>query len=279
MSYPAYGRNHVPEAPSALLLLHQDDGVAPLKTVDYEPKVGVLDQSDLQSQGIYTDLLIRGAKRVDALGSCTANATISALSNILPTVNFLMLPKMIAHTTHELSDNGDVVNAERAAVLFYHACTDQTGQPAEEWPPTDCGSSGAYVVQELQKLKLASGAKIASGASNIVSLLQQNGLIVGQPFLNAWETPDRFGFIDGDGSAATLEAQIRQGVAGGHETYLSAVEKLTLFPNGSVDARNTIIRFRNSWGHSWGDHGSYRAHLSTYVALGGSCDFRLILPV
>jgi hypothetical protein len=279
MSYPVYGRNHVPEAPSALLALHQHDGVTRLKTVDHEPKVGVLDQSDLESQGIYTDLLIHGAKRADALGSCTANATVAALSNILPSVEFLMLPKKIAHTTHELLDNGDVVNAERAAILFYNACTDQTGQPSEEWPPTDCGSSGAYVVQELRKLKLASGAKIASGADNIISLLQQGGLIVGQPFLNAWESPDQFGFIDGDGSAATLEEQIQQGVAGGHETYLSAVEKLVLFPNGSVDARNTVIRFRNSWGASFGDRGSYRAHLSTYVALGGSCDFRLVLPV
>lgn len=279
MSYPAYGRNHVPEAPSALLTLHQHDGVSHLKTVDHEPKVGVLDQSDLESQGIYTDLLIRGAKRADALGSCTANATVAALSNILPSVEFLMLPKKIAHTTHELSDNEDVVNAERAAVLFYHACTDQTGQPSEEWPPTDCGSSGAYVVQELQKLKLASGAKIASGADNIVSLLQQGGLIVGQPFLTAWETPDTFGFIDGNGSAATLEAQIRQGVAGGHELYVSAIERLVLYATGAVNPYKTVLRIRNSWGRLWGDNGSCRIHLSTYVALGGSCDFRLILPV
>lgn len=278
MSYPVYGRNHVAEAPSALRTLHIHDGVTPLKTVDHEPKVGVLDQSDLESQGIYTDLLVHGAKRVDALGSCTANATVSALSNLLTSVEFLALPKKIARTTHELSDYGDVVNAERAAVLFYHACTDQTAQPAEEWPPTDCGSTGAYVVQELQRLGLAYGATIASGADNIVSLLQKGGLIVGQPFLNAWEEPDRFGFIDGDGSVSTLETQLQQGVAGGHETYLSAIERLELLPSGHVDPSKTILRFRNSWSAGWGDNGSYRAHLSTYMALSGSCDFRLILP-
>jgi hypothetical protein len=279
MSYPAYGRNHVPEAPSALLTLHLHDGVTPLKKVDHEPKVGVLDQSDLEAQRIFTDLLIRGAKRANALGSCTANATVSALSNLLPSTTFLMLPKKIAHTTHELSGYQDVVNAERAAVLFYHACTAQTGQPAEEWPPTDCGSSGAYVVQELQHLRLAKGAKIASGADNIVSLLQQGGLIVGQPFFNAAEEPDQFGFIDGDGSPSAIEALIASGVAGGHETYISAIEKLTLLPSGHVDPYNTVLRERNSWSASWGDNGSYRCHLSTHIALQGSSDFRLILPV
>jgi hypothetical protein len=40
----------------------------------------------------------------------------------------------------------------------------------------------------------------------------------------------------------------------------------------------TIVRFRNSWTEGWGDHGSYRAHLSTYIALGAYCDFRRLTP-
>lgn len=275
MSYPVYGRNHVAEAPSALLNLHLHDGVSPLKEVDHEPKIAVLDQSDLLSQGIHVSAFLPGAQDVDGLGSCTANAAVSALSNLLSLNQFAKFVEVAAPS----DPYRQAVRLEKAAIRFYHACTAQTGEPAQEWPPTDCGSSGAYVVQELQHLQLASGAKIASGADNIVSLLQQGGLIVGQPFLNAWEQPDAWGFIDGDGSAATLEAQLQQGVAGGHETYLSAIERLALLPTGHVDPRKTVLRFRNSWSAAWGDHGSYRAHLSTYMALQGSSDFRLILPV
>ena len=77
----------------------------------------------------------------------------------------------------------------------------------------------------------ASGDLIAHGADNICSLLQTGGLLVGQPFLNAWMTPNAQGFIDGNGSASELEAQIRQGVAGGHETFLSAIEHIALNRN------------------------------------------------
>ena len=50
MSYPVYGRYAVAESPSMLACLHQYDGTTPLKVVDHEPKVGVLDQSDLIAQ-------------------------------------------------------------------------------------------------------------------------------------------------------------------------------------------------------------------------------------
>jgi hypothetical protein len=271
----SYGRFQVAEPPPALASLHQHDG-SPLKEVDHEPKVGVLDQEDLIEQGINTATLIPGAKEVDALGSCTANAGTSGLSNLLSEARFA------AWVGKQVLVGGgtvyaDVVATEEAAIRFYHTCTDQTGTPAQEWPPTDCGSSGPYVVSELQRLGLASGAKVASGADNIVSLMQTDGLLVGQPFLNAWEEPDANGFIDGNGSVVTLEAQIKQGVAGGHETYWSAIEKLALLPSGHVDARKTVIRFRNSWTKSWGDNGSARLHLSTFIALGGNCDFRQLI--
>lgn len=269
-SSTSYGRFHVGESPSALRSLHFHRGDV-LKEVDHEPKMAVLDQEDLLAQGIRCADFIPGAQNVDALGSCTANATTVALSSALPEDEFLRITG-----THSYSDT---VGAEKWAIRFYHECSDQTGQPSEEWPPTDCGSSGPYIVSELERQDLVAGAKIAApNADSIVSLLQEDGLLVGQPFLQAWEEPDGNGFIDGDGSVSTLEAQIRQGVAGGHETYLSTIETLALFPTGHVDAQNTIVRFRNSWSASWGDHGSYRAHLSTYVALASQCDFRLLVP-
>lgn len=263
-----YGRYQVPEAPSALARLHIHDG-RPLHTVDWEPKVGVLDQSDLLAQGIHCSEFIPGAGDPDALGSCTANASVSALSNLLGEEEFL--------TAVGASSYSDVVSAEEWAISFYHRCTDQTGDPSQEWPPTDCGSSGPYIVSELQAMKLAGGDRIAHGADSIVSLMQDGGLLLGSPWLNDWETPGQDGFIDGDGSASTLEGQIRNGVAGGHETYLSAVEKLALTETGKVDPHATVLRGRNSWTPSWGDNGSYRIHLSTLVMLGHYCDLRLLV--
>lgn len=272
-----FGRYQVAEPPAALLRTHVHDEAVPLKEVDWEPKVGVLDQEDLMKQDIHVTQFIPGAgSDVDALGSCTANATTAKLSSILSEQDFTAYINAMCGETPS-DPYGDTVTAEKAAIGFYYRCTHQTGDPSEEWPPTDCGSSGLYCYDETNRLGYVQSELIAHGATNIVSLLQQGALIVGQPFLNAWMQPGADGFIDGDGSAATLEQQLKEGVAGGHETVLSAVEQLELLPSGQVDPTNTIIRFRNSWTKNWGDNGSYRAHLSTYVALGAHCDFRLLM--
>jgi hypothetical protein len=267
VTHTKFGRYQVAEAPSALMRLHWHTGTE-LKTVDHEPRVGVLDQEDLLAQGIRVSSFIPGAQDADALGSCTANATTSALSNALPQAEFLKATGAASYA--------DTKSAEEWAIRFYHQCTDQTGDPAQEWPPTDCGSSGPFIVSELQHLGLATADKIAHGADNIVSLMQTDGLLAGIPFLNAWMQPDSAGFVDGDGSPETLRTQIEQGVAGGHEIYLSAVEQVVM-DGRHVDPAKTVLRFRNSWTAGWGDHGSARFHLSTLVALGHYCDFRQLV--
>jgi hypothetical protein len=264
-----FGRYQVAESPMALLDTHIHDGATLLKEVDWEPKNAVLDQEDLLKQGIRVSQFIPGATDVDALGSCTANANTSALANLLDEADYLKYANA--------SSYDDTVNLEKFAISFYHGCTDQTGDTGQEWPPTDCGSSGPYVVQWNIHNGYCGGAKIASGADNIVSLMQSGGLLVGQPFLNAWMQPDSNGFVDGNGSLSTLKAQIREGVAGGHETYVSAIEKLALHPTGHVDPSKTVLRVRNSWTKSWGDNGSYLIHLSTYIAFGANCDFRQLV--
>lgn len=263
-----FGQYAVAESPSALLRMHLHQG-GPLKPVDHEPKVGVLDQEDLIAQGIDTSQLIPGAQKVDALGSCTANAATSALSNVLNEATFLAATGAKSYA--------DVVSGEQFAIRFYHQCTDQTGDPGQEWPPTDCGSSGQYIVSEAKRLKLASDERIAHGAENIVSLMQTDGLMVGGTWFNSWMEPDANGFVDGNGTVADLEKALRSGVAGGHETYYSAVEKLVLTATGKVDAVKTVLRARNSWTKSFGDNGSYRLHLSTVVALGSHYDFRQLV--
>jgi hypothetical protein len=260
-----YGRVAVAEPPSSLARTHWHDG-SELKPVTHKIPIPVLDQQDLVEQGIDTARIVPGAKEVDALGSCVANATTACLSAILPEV------KLAA-----LGITGSAVTDEEFAIRLYHNLTMLTGNPSSEWPPDDCGSSGLYACQYLEAHDIISGHKIAHGAENILSLLQQGPLIVGQPFLNAWETPEGPDwFVDGDGSPATLAEQITGGVAGGHETCVFAVEHVEYDESGHLDPFRTLLVFRNSWAERWGDAGNARIHLSTFVALGNYCDFRLL---
>lgn len=264
----SYGQFHVAEAPSAMLALHQYQGLV-LREVDHEPKVAVLEQENFGAQGIDTSIVIPGAPKVDALGNCVYNAGTAALSNVLTEPAFL--------TATGCASYADTVNGEKFAIRSYDGGSHLTGTPDQEWPPTDCGSSGPYLVQYLQLLKLVTGQLIAHGAQNLVSLLQANGVCEGGPFLNAWEEPGLAAMVDGDGSALTLQSQLQSGIAGGHETYISSIEKLSLSATDQVIPEQTILRVRNSWGAGWGDHGSFRIHLSTLVALGGYFDFRQLV--
>jgi len=277
MPTPCYGRYQAPDPPRALRQLHFYRG-EPLRTVSHQPPLAVLDQSDLLAQGIYCSRIVPGARDVDQLGSCTANATVAALSVLLPPARFC---ELITGARQPVADQPRVYNDTRAAeewaIRFYHLCTDQTGDPATEWPPTDVGSSGPFIVSECERLGLASGQAIAHGANSIISLLQTGPLLIGAPFLNDWETPDSSGFVDGDGSLATLESQIANGVAGGHETLIYAVEALRVTLTGQVIPESTVLRVRNSWGSSWGDSGDYLIHLSTVIALGSAADIRQLL--
>ncbi len=279
MSAPCYGRYQVAEAPSALLSLHLHDG-SPLKEVDNETPLAVMDQSDLTTQGIHTTHFIPGCKEdATALGSCTANTAMEASAAILPEPTFVTLCKLLINHAASAppSSFADPVGAERAAISFYHGCTFQTGDPSQEWPAVDCGSSGPYIVSELVRLGVASGAKIATAGEGLVSLMQTGLVMMGSPWFYGAEEPDAQGFIDGNGSTSAIEALIRTGVAGGHETSLTAIEKLALLPTGHVDPRNTVIRGRNHWTLSWGDHGCYRVHLSTLMAIASACDFRQLI--
>lgn len=264
---PTYGRYQTVETYSALARIHRHLGT-PMKAVSHDIKVGVLDQEDLIAQDIIVSDFIPGAAaNVDALGSCTANATTAALSVLLPEAEFL--------STTGATSYADVVGAEKFAIRFYHQCTDQTGDPSTEWPPTDCGSSGPYIVSELQSMKLVATDKIATDPTDIVSLLQTGVLLVGSPWFYEWESPAANGFIDAGG----IKAAIASGVAGGHETVWWGVAALYLLPSGAVDPAKTIIAGRNSWSESWGDHGNYYTHLSTFTAIASHCDFRQLIAV
>ncbi len=151
MSYPGttstkFGRTLTPEPP-LLERLHLWHGEA-LREVAHPSPLPVLDQEDLLEQGIHTSHVVSGARDVDALGSCVFNASACSLAERLPGA-----PSPV---------NGwplgpDAVAAERWAISLYHLTTAQTGDPASEWPPTDCGYSGLFVCQELERLGLIHG--------------------------------------------------------------------------------------------------------------------------
>lgn len=267
----AYGRVAVAEPPSTLLSLHLHTGRV-LRSVDHEPKIAVLDQENLIEQGIRCSTFIPGCHTdPDALGSCVYNTLTEALSNTLDSASFRAATRARSYK--------DTAAAERFAIRCYHAGTDQTGDPATEWPPTDCGSSGLYAAQYATRQGWAAGATVAAhDAESIVSLVQTGGAMVGSPFFMAWEQPGPDGFVDDDGSPEALQKAIASGVAGGHETYLSAVEKLTVTETGRVVAEQTVLRHRNHWTPSWGDAGSYRIHLSTWLMLGRYVDIRRLEP-
>jgi hypothetical protein len=257
-----FGRYAVAEPPR-FDLMHFHDG-SELREVDHEPPVPCLDQEDLHAQGISVSELVPGAQDADALGSCTANATTVSLAERWKAASGTLPPGI----------TGDAVNDEEWAIRFYHACTGQTGDPSQEWPPTDCGSTGLYCCQELIRQKLIGSYKTASTPQNLVSLLQAGTVIQGTPFFNSWMEPDASAFVDGDGSTEALQVAISSGVAGGHETCISAIEKLTLDGTGQVVPQETVLRVRNSWSSSWADNGSFRIHLSTLAMLGPNCDFK-----
>jgi hypothetical protein len=241
-----------------------------LEPVSHELRVPVLDQEDLLKQGIDTATLIKGASEVDALGSCVANASTAALSFGLTPAE---LDGMLPPGSPRLSLS-DAVADEEFAIWLYHCLTDSSGDSADEWPPSDVGSSGLTACRFLKHQGLIEGSRIAHGGINILSLLQAGPLIVGQPWFNAWMDPDRDGFIDGDGSPEQLQADIGSGVAGGHETCWYAIDSLGYDLAGGIDPEKTVIRFRNSWSSAWALNGDGRAHLSTFLALGSYCDYR-----
>lgn len=260
------GRFHVAEPMSSLTLLHRHDGTG-LHETDFEPPLAPLDQENLLAQGIHTSHLIPGAADADALGSCVFNATTVHLSQRLPRSRFESVTGVL--------DWGDTKTAETYAIRLYHDTTDLTGDPASEWPPTDCGSSGVFVCKELRSQNVISGYRSALPGPDLLSLLQTGTVIMGTPWFQSWFEPDPQGFVDGDGTPSDLQVALASGVAGGHETCISAIENVTVTENG-VDARSTILRVRNSWGRDWSDHGDFRIHLSTLAMLGTHSDFKQV---
>jgi hypothetical protein len=247
---PGLGRHQILDGRSTGFFHRHRGGT--LHTAVWEPTIPVLDQSHLTSQGIRTSQLLPGAGDVDALGSCTGNAGTAHLSALL--------------TREQCAAAGldvtDPAAAEEWAIGLYAGATRQDEWLAQSWPPTDCGSSGLGVARELKARGLVASYVHATDADAIADLLQRQAVMYGTPWYNAWFEPHgRSALLD------DIPNWQSSGIDGGHEICGVELESVVQDHAGRVVPEQTVVRFRNSWGRSWGDEGCFRLRLSTYITL------------
>jgi hypothetical protein len=262
-----FGRVAVAE-PLRFDLLHLWRG-EPMQPVNHESPVPVLDQEDLLAQNIDTSKIVVGAASVDALGSCTANASVCSLGERLAAKAGKGFPWILTASTFGSLNAISAITDEEFAIRLYHIATDATGDTSTEWPPVDCGSSGLAMCQTLQQAHLIKSYASAANVQSALHLLQDGTVIMGSPWFNMWMTPNAQGYVDGDGSQAALDDALDSGVAGGHETCWTSM--LTPFQS---DLTQVVIRVRNSWSPRWGLGGSYLIHASTLAWLGSHIDYK-----
>jgi hypothetical protein len=258
-------------------LLEFHDG-SPLKEVEHDIPIPVLDQEDLHKQGIEVTKLVPGAADADALGSCTCNTGTEHIAERWAAAGKDLSGLKLTGGSGAITMSAtDGTADEEFAILLYHLVTDQTGNTSTEWPPTDCGSSGLYVAQELITLGFAASYKSAPDVTSALSLLQTGTVMQGGPWFNSWMNPDSNGFVDGDGSYEAVRAAMKSGVAGGHETLQRGITQLAQASNGTVDLANTVIKVRNSWSTQFGLNGDYLLHASTLNYLAKYYDFKTVV--
>lgn len=193
------------------------------------------------------------------LGSCTGNATTYHLGHI----HRDDLASCVLDGVH--LDSSDAEKAEAFAVAAYSLATRADGF-AGVFPPEDTGSSGLGCGRAMKKAGLVAGYRWALSTRGVGTMLSRGGILIGMPWLEAFFEPSSAdGFID-------TGEWWRSPVAGGHEIYGEALETWS-----DDDPHGSVVRCRNSWGGSWGDHGSFRLRLSTYERLRSSMDIKQFL--
>jgi hypothetical protein len=271
-----FGQISVPE-PLRFDLLEFHDG-SPLKEVTHAIPIPVLDQEDLHAQSIDVAKLIMGAQDADALGSCTCNTGTAHIAERWTAAGRDVTGLTLSSGAGDITlSPSDARACEEFAIVLYHLVTDQTGDPAQEWPPTDCGSTGLYVCQQLISRGFAASYRSAASVNGALKLLQAGTVMMGGPWFNSWMNPNSNGFVDGDGSYAAVQAAMQSGVAGGHETLLRGIEHLAQAADGTIDLANTVLRVRNSWSTQFALSGDYLLHASTLGYLARHYDFKAVV--
>ncbi|MCX4911925.1 hypothetical protein [Streptomyces sp. NBC_00878] len=246
---------HLVLDPRSLAYRRRYDG-QPLRATAWEPRIPVLNQQNLTSQGIFTSQTHGIEDDVDALGSCTGNAATALLS--------VILDKDRAAAAG--LDTNDATAAERFAIDLYAQATTLDQWHDYTWPSQDCGSSGLGIAKALRARGVVDQYGHATTAEELCMLLQTGPVLMGMPWYEAFtQTRDRDGFID------AVPGWLGSTLEGGHEVCITALEAVAS-EDGTLLPDHTVLRFRNSWGPSWGDHGEGRLRLSTYLALRDQID-------
>jgi hypothetical protein len=251
---------HLVRDPRSLAYRRQYTG-EPINPVEWAPKVPVLDQQNLLTQGIHTSQLFPGVDDVDALGSCTANSA-TALISVLHDADALAAAGL---------DVSDPVAAEAWAIGLYSDATHRDQWHDQAWPADDCGSSGLGVAKALRTRGLIDQYGHATTAEELCRDLQTGPVLMGTVWYDAWFSPV--------GPSALLDDIPNwqdSPVAGGHEVCITALEDVAFDSAGGLDYAHTILRVRNSWSPSWGDAGHFRMSLALYQALRSEVD--LVMP-
>ena len=216
----------------------------------WEPRLPALDQRNLITQGVSTRAYGLDTD-VDALASCTGNAATALLS-------VLLTPDRARAAGLSLTDPAA---AQHFALGLYADATARDQWNAFTWPDHDVGSSGLGVTQAMHDRGLIARYTHATTAAELCLLLQTGPVLMGMPWHTPFSTPDPAGFVDTDPAWATSP------IEGGHEVCLTALEHVAHTATGGLDPDRTVLRFRNSWGPGWGDHGDGLLRLATYLAL------------
>lgn len=227
-----------------------------IRTVEWAPRVPVLDQQDLLAQGIKTSDMFQGVDDVDALGSCTANAATACLS-VLLTAEACAKAGL---------DTTDAAAAERWAIGLYADATTADEWLDYTWPSDDCGSSGLGVAKALRRRGLIDQYGHATTAEELCALLQTGPVLMGVPWYDAWFTP-----VGADAFLDEIPNWDQSPVAGGHEIVVTALESIA-YNDDQLDYKHTVLRAQNSWGSGFGDRGSFRLSLALYQQLRADID-------
>ncbi|KFG02574.1 hypothetical protein IQ62_01210 [Streptomyces scabiei] len=251
---PNLGR-HLVLDPRSLAYRRRYDGQRLYPTA-WEPRLPVLNQQNLTAQGIRLSAEYGLEHDTDALASCTGNAATALISTLLN-------PEQC---TAAGLDTRDAAAAQRFAIDLYAQATRMDQWHDDQWPHTDCGSSGLGVAKALRSRGLIDQYGHATTAAELCTLLQTGPVLMGLPWYSDFtQTADRDGFID------AVPGWMGSPLEGGHEVCVTALEAVVV-DDGQLLPEHTVLRFRNSWGSGWGDHGEGRLRLSTYLALRDQID-------
>ena len=154
------------------------------------------------------------------LGSCTGNAVADAL-NTGP-----------LYQARARRGPAGILNEDDAVKLYGWATHHDNVRGV--YPPDDTGSSGLAAAKAARHFGLATAYHHAFGLRHTLEALVMAPVIIGIPWYDAMETPDAAGWIAPSGS-----------VVGEHEVCLIA-----------LDVAGRSVTLLNSWGDSWGNHGT-----------------------